>query len=72
MTFQENFYAALERFLNIEGAKVTGFDEVTRYGGGCETCAYTYVEVTIFYEVDGERKFYDYNGTFSDLINALV
>lgn len=72
MTFKTKFYAALEDFINIEGAKVVDFDERTVYGGGCETCAYSYVEVTITYEKDGKTLYYEYNGTFADLINALA
>ncbi len=74
MAFQEIFYDALAALLEKNGianATVVNFDEVTEYGGYCETCAYEYTEVNIAYEVDGVYGVYRYSGSFGELIRSL-
>lgn len=75
MAFKERFYEALGDLLEsrgIKGATVTGFNEVTKNMGYCETCWYEYTEVEITYEVDGIENVYTYGGTFAEIINDLT
>lgn len=35
--------------------KVVGFEELTKFGGGCNTCVYDYTEVDVYFKDWGGR-----------------
>lgn len=73
--FETVFYDALLGFLKsngVEATAVTGFDDRTEWGGGCETCEYQYVVMDIYYTDNAGRfRTYTYDGGFSSLISEL-
>lgn len=77
MTWQDDMYAALADMLRTIYLKdvdvVVGFDDRTVYGGGCETCAYSYVVCDITYlDSEGNHRLFEYDGSFSDLLANLA
>lgn len=75
MSLNDNICAALADFLRdreVDVREVLSYDEETKYGGYCETCAYEYVVLDIMYEnSEGKTKYYTYNGSFAELIRSL-
>jgi hypothetical protein len=78
-TLERTILDALTRFLMDRGVtdivRVTGFEDRTEYGGGCETCEYTYTVVDIYYDrilAASGQGVYTYDGSFSELIAALT
>jgi len=58
-TISESMRTALQ--LHIEETyerkirKVVGFEELTKFGGGCNTCVYDYTEVDVYFKDWGGR-----------------
>lgn len=75
--FQDLFYDSLAKFVQsrtgIEVKEVTGYHD---YGKtkGCDTCDYgsSYDLEIAYLDSAGDRRYYSYNGSFSDLMNALT
>lgn len=77
MAWQEDMYSALAELLRERYRKdvdvVVGFEDRTVYGGGCETCAYSYLVCDITYlDSEGDRRNFEYDGSFADLLAHLA
>ena len=52
--------------------KVVGFEEKTKFGGGCNTCAFDYTEVDVYFKDWGGRLLkYSIGDTFDSLVLKL-
>jgi hypothetical protein len=76
MTWQDGMYAAMAAYLRergVDAVEVVNFEDETKYGGGCSTCSFTYVECKITYITSkGKYKTYQYDGAFGDFVSALA
>jgi len=74
-TIEEKIHDALTLYLRRIGFEcdgVTGFEDVTKYGGYCDTCSYSETLCEVTYEYLGKTKTYEYYGTFANLIKELT
>lgn len=75
MTFLDNLKDAIGDLLRgygVDVVKVLDYEEVTEYGGYCETCAYEEVILHITYlDSNANVQKYRYWSNFADLIRAL-
>lgn len=70
------FYDSIARYITNMGyqdvVEVINVDEGIQYGGGCETCSYEYIAITVTYkDNNGKSRDAEISGTFVDLINSL-
>jgi len=77
VTIEERILNAMTRMVESQYdsscVEVTSYDETYRYGGGCETCAFEYTVVEIYYtDEDGASKSFEYDGSFGTLISNLT
>lgn len=72
--WEDRFHAILAEILRVkyhveDVAEVTGFDEDSYYSGGCETCAYTVHELTVYWiDSTGTRRVFMVEGEMSDFM----
>lgn len=71
-TMQTALHLHMEDLFGNRIRRVVAFEELTKVGGGCNTCIFTYTEVDVYFKNwSGRLLKYSLNDDFSTLVLTL-